>query len=212
MRSGSSEDEKGISFRQLVVAFLAVVALCAVFFSLGFFVGYKERTSSAALATENVTSPSDVPQPVNPPIEDAGTAPTGGVPTSSASAPPATPAEQTPGSGVEESDLPNSPATPAPAPPASGQVERPAAASPVQRGPTGGITVQVAALSNRADAKSLVNVLKGRGYAPFLMSPQQAHANDSFFRVVVGPFRSVAEAEKIRAELAQDGFHPFVRK
>ncbi|HEV2177912.1 MAG TPA: SPOR domain-containing protein, partial [Terriglobia bacterium] len=193
MTSGSGENEKGISFRQLVVAFLAVVALCAVFFSLGFFVGYKERTSSAAPATETVTPPSDVPQPVNPPVEGTGAAALGGTPASSASntasGPPAMPAEQTPGSAAGESNLPNPSGTPAPpagsnAAPGSSENASPGEA-PERSAPVKGVTVQVAALSNRADAESLISVLKARGYAPFVMSPDQAHANDSFFRVVV---------------------------
>ncbi len=53
--AGSGErkhDERGLSARYLVLVFLMGVAACGVFFSLGFLVGYNERSSKTAGMTE----------------------------------------------------------------------------------------------------------------------------------------------------------------
>ena len=62
-------DEKGLSARYLVLVFLMGVAACAVFFSLGFLVGYNERSSRTAGMTEQVTPSGVIPPTVNPPLE-----------------------------------------------------------------------------------------------------------------------------------------------
>jgi cell division septation protein DedD len=66
----SKRDERGLSARYLVVVFLMGVAACAVFFSLGFLVGYNERPFKGAPSTEQVTSPPLIPPTVNPPLEE----------------------------------------------------------------------------------------------------------------------------------------------
>jgi cell division septation protein DedD len=74
-----------------------------------------------------------------------------------------------------------------------------------------GITLQVVALRTKSDADALVNILKGRGYPVFLVTPEYAHADDNLFRVLVGPFKTREDADKVRAKLVQDGFKPFIR-
>lgn len=58
---------KGLSGGQLVLMFLAGVAVCALFFSAGFLVGYNERLSKAAPVTEQVSAPSEIPPLVTQP-------------------------------------------------------------------------------------------------------------------------------------------------
>jgi cell division septation protein DedD len=74
-----------------------------------------------------------------------------------------------------------------------------------------GVTLQVVALRSKQDAEALVDILKGRGYPVFLVTPEYAHADDNLFRVQVGPFKTREDAEKVRAKLAQEGFKPFIR-
>ena len=81
-RMDNLRNEKGASARHLVLMFLAAVAVCAVFFSLGFVVGYNHAPSRAALATENVAASGNVPPTVNPP---AGGSSTGGMETENVS-------------------------------------------------------------------------------------------------------------------------------
>jgi cell division septation protein DedD len=74
-----------------------------------------------------------------------------------------------------------------------------------------GINLQVAALRTRQDAEHLVEVLKARGYPVFLVTPENAHADDNLFRVQVGPFKTRDDADKMRGKLSQEGFKPFIK-
>jgi cell division septation protein DedD len=219
---------EGVSGRQLLAAFFAVVVLCAVFFSLGFLLGHQGRSAESGLATEQVpATSSDAPPAVNPGDQqapsDASVAP-------AASA--ATPAAGSTGQG-RVADAPSTSSSPAesstaesPAPvadprrqAATGKVTRAASAQPValqtpavppEKLPPGSL-VQVAALGNQQDASNLVTVLQSRGYPALILTPQQAHANDSLFRVAAGPYKTRAETEKARNKLSADGFKPFIR-
>src|SRR2546428_6645665 len=63
--------QSGLSARQLILFFFAGVAVCGVFFALGFLVGYNERAPTVAADTQRVTQPSDIPPTLNPPRESA---------------------------------------------------------------------------------------------------------------------------------------------
>ncbi len=198
-------DERGLSARHLILVFLVGVAVCGVFFSLGFLVGYNERSSRATPETERVTSPTVVPPPINAPAESA--------PAKESPAPP------TP--GLSETDLTRSAPSNPPVKPAEparegapSRPETPPAPSPKasSAAPLGGtFAVQVTATRTKQDAETLVKQLKGRGYPVFLVTPEYAHANDNLFRVQVGPYSTREAAEKIKNKLAQEGFKPFIR-
>lgn len=74
-----------------------------------------------------------------------------------------------------------------------------------------GVLVQVAAVTNRQDAANVVGVLKSKNYPALVLSPAQAKAKDSFYRVVAGPYKSRTQAERVRKELTAEGFKPFIR-
>ncbi len=210
-------EERSHSARYLVLIFLVCVATCGVFFSLGFLVGYNERISHAVPSTEVVTSPPVIPPTVNPPPESG----------------PATPqesagAQATPNSAPDTEVIPpggggaNSPpptAKPADAVPplqhpqaAAKQALNPPSPPTPGAGEVGqGITLQVAALRTKPDAEALVDILKTRGYPVFLVTPEDAHADDNLFRVQVGPFKTHEDADKVRNKLSQEGFKPFIR-
>jgi len=211
------KDEKGLSARYLVLMFLMGVAACAVFFSLGFLVGYNERSSRAALVTEQVTPPPVVPPTVNPPPETAQPAPKESAAAASTPAGPARPIpseetrqakKQATVAAPPTSTQPPSSAATRPAAPATATAP-PLAAPGVEVGSA--FTVQVAASRNQQDAEKLVKELKARGYAVFVVTPEFAHANDNLFRVQVGPFATREEAEQVRAKIAKEGFKPFIR-
>jgi cell division septation protein DedD len=221
MNADSLRDDKGLSTRHLILAFLAGVAVCGVFFSLGFLVGYNERSARMSAVTERVLTPATIPPTVNPPLETTPGGPSGAAPSTTtvppplappqASAPPSPPNEQKP---VTAPQMPPSVTAPPPSPapvetePGTGT----AAAPPAGAGEVGvGFTVQIAASRTKEDAEALVKILEGRGYPVFVVTPEYAHANDNLYRVQVGPFTSQGDAEKVRAKLAQEGFKPFVR-
>ena len=211
----------GLSTGHLLFVFLVGVAVCAVFFSLGFLVGYNERSLKEVLVTERVgPSPAVPPTVVTPPARAAASAatevipatPPGGsmVPVPAAgpgitTAPPAAmkPAATAGSAPAPTAAAPNLPATPgstAPAPVAPGNEV------------SVGIAVQVAASRTREDADKMVEILKARGYPVFVVTPEYANAKDNLYRVQVGPFRSTDEAERVRVKLVQEGLKPFIRR
>lgn len=88
--------------------------------------------------------------------------------------------------------------TPASAPPPTA-ASRPAAG--------GAFALQVGAFKDRATAESMVGRLKGKGFAAYLVTPQEG-----LFNVRVGTFATRAEAEKAQAQLRGQKFDPFVVK
>jgi len=72
--------------------------------------------------------------------------------------------------------------------------------------------IQVAATGSKADAEKMVKALQALKYQVVLVTPQQAHSGDNFYRVQVGPCATRETAEKIRDRLIQDGFkQPFIK-
>ena len=201
-RDTQGAQKEGLSVRQLVLLFLAGVAVCAVFFALGFVVGYNERPSVYVAESERVAgSGSVIPPVVNRPVENDQPPPTStGSPAGKASEP------QT--ERLSETER----AEPSEAPPASQKPSNPRSdSSEANSRPEAGIVLQVVASSSQKDAENLVSTLKSRGYPAFLVTPQQAHASDNLFRVQVGPFATRQNAEKFRKKLSDEGFHPFFR-
>jgi cell division septation protein DedD len=195
--------KEGLSVRQLVLLFLAGVAVCAVFFALGFVVGYNERPSVYVAESERVAgSGSVIPPVVNRPVENDQPPPTNtSAPAGKASEPQT---ERLSGSEPE--------AEPSEAPPVSQKPSNPRSDSAeANLRAEAGIVLQVVASSSQKDAENLVSTLKSRGYPAFLVTPQQAHASDNLFRVQVGPFATRQNAEKFRKKLSDEGFHPFFR-
>jgi cell division septation protein DedD len=213
-RRQTAQDERSPSARNLVLVFLASVAVCAVFFSLGFLIGYNQRESKQMPVSENVSGTSEIPPPVNAPVQSSSPASDAA---GSAAAAPSAPAAAPP---------PVTPQTVRPTPaeteprvkPAKRHASKPARtaapANPVSaegRTYSTGYSVQVMAARTEADANSLKNVLKSRGYQAFVLSPQAVGANDNYFRVLVGPFTDRASALKTRDKLEKEGFKPFIK-
>jgi cell division septation protein DedD len=213
--------DKGLSTRHLILVFLAGVAVCGVFFSLGFLVGYNERSARMAAVTERVATSATIPPTVNTPLETTPVGSSGAAPSTTsvppplasmeASAPASPPGEQKPVTAPGTA----SPVTaPHPSPAEAEREPEPGATStpPAAVGEVGvGFTVQVVASRTKQDADALVKILEERGYPVFLVTPEYAHANDKLYRVQVGPFKSKDDAEKVRTKLTQEGFKPFIK-
>jgi DedD protein len=208
--------EQGASTGSLLGAFFAVVVLCAVCFSLGFFLGYRQGHPAGALTTEQVPPASDLPSAVNPPASAPSSRGTtgseGGAPAQSN---PAAASESQPA----ESDI--SPVRSSAAAPAGpGDQEASSSQTPEALDSSESVTaarvspgllVQVAAVTNQQDAANMVSVLKSKNYPALVLTPPQARAKDGFYRVVAGPYRTRTEAEKARKDLIAEGFKPFIR-
>ncbi len=208
-----SQSEKGLSAGVLAVVFLIWAGICAVFFSLGFLVGYNEQSSKLASLTERVAEPSAVPPLVSSPHRSSNSRtreskvfsppPSGGSTDSdevvTQASPPTAPSKAA-GSAAADQDSEKQSVTPSAS---QGQKLREVGM---------GYTVQVDALRAKGDAEVIVKILKERHYPVFLVAPEYSNTRDNLYRVQVGPFASRDDADKVRAKLAKEGFKPFVRR
>jgi DedD protein len=187
---------------KLLVLFFGLVGVCALFFALGYSLG---RRSEPTMVAASAAIPS---QPA-----------TGANKASSGSAPAA---PMTFYKSVEQKDA-NAELTPtadsktdtaAAAAPANANptpTQPPAAGTPDSTTtlPTGGYFVQVAAVSKQEDADSLVEALKKKEYPAFVAAQS---TSDKLFRVQIGPFQDIKDAEAMRTRLIGDGYSPIVKK
>jgi cell division septation protein DedD len=75
--------------------------------------------------------------------------------------------------------------------------------------PANSYYVQVAAVTRQEDADSLVEALKKKQYPAFSANNP---AVDKFFRVQVGPYADIKDAEIMRGRLIADGYNPILKK
>ncbi len=75
--------------------------------------------------------------------------------------------------------------------------------------PASSYFVQVAAVSKQDDADALVDALKKKQYPAFVAANA---TTDKLFRIQVGPFPDIQEAEAMRTRLIGDGYNPIVKK
>jgi DedD protein len=201
----SSEDtEITLGTGKLLVMFFVLVAICAGSFSLGYKLGSKsEPALTSAAGPMSVTSGGSKPASTNPasapaalykPVEqksatpDASTAPT--------DAKPVVPGDA--GNPANPSAASNPPANPATGAPDPGVTL-----------PTTSYFVQVAAVSKQEDADALVDALKKKDYPAFVAVNT---AIDKLFRIQVGPFPDIKDAEAMRTRLIGDGYNPIVKR
>jgi len=181
----------------MLALFFGLVIVCAVFFSLGYTLG---RKSDVGLVATVAAAPQNISNGAKP---------------GSSSSQPAAP--MTFYKAVEQKDA-NPQLTPASesSSGASGTDQPAAAATQAQASasestatlPTSGYFVQVAAVSKQDDAEALVDALKKKQYPAFVSSP----STDKLFRVQVGPFGQIKDAEAMRARLINDGYSPILKK
>jgi DedD protein len=197
----SSEDtEITLGTGKLLVLFFGLVVICALFFALGYSIARKSEPSYMAVSAAS-------PQQPSPDTKKAG----GG---SAAATQPMTfyksveqkgaGPELTPAADAKTDTAPNATTTPAESTPAS-------APDPTTTLPSAGYFVQVAAVTKQEDADALVDALKKKQYPAFVAAQSQSSA-DKFFRVQVGPFSDIKDAEAMRTRLIGDGYSPIVKK
>jgi cell division septation protein DedD len=191
----SSEDtEITLGTGKLLVLFFGLVAVCALFFALGYSLGRKSEPGTVAAAGMTAAPQSS---------SNAAKASSG------SAAPPMTfykaveqkeaTSELTPPADAK-SDTPASPAnTPA----------QPTTVDPSTTLPATGYFVQVAAVSKQEDAQALVDALKKKEYPAFVAAQTTA---DKLFRVQLGPFAEAKDAEVMRTRLIGDGYSPILKK
>lgn len=231
-----AEAEFTLGSTGLIIAFVALLLICAACFGIGYSIGHRSPSQATAIGVQPASSPdapllasaskqkpSAAPQP--PPVAPS----TGSV---AADAPPADPdgdvvapqgRPQAPGS----STLTGSPQV---ADPASSQPAQPSAPGPGQLAvkpalpqqqpaqplgaahaplmpPANALMVQIAAVSHAEDADVLLNALRRRGYAVSV----RRDPLDNLIHVQVGPFANRNDANAMRLKLLNDGYNAIVQ-
>jgi len=165
--------------RHLLGIFFAVVLLCAVFFTLGFVLG-RNQAASLRTATPPSAPPSSATKAAEPQPRDL------------------TFYDRVDGSKPAES-------LPATQPP----VEQPAPTAAAPPAPSAQpIYLQVAAMSQEADAKRMAAELKKLGFDSEVRPPK----DDRLYRVLVGPLENDELAAAARRRLEAHGFKDIVRR
>jgi DedD protein len=198
--TSSQDTEITLGTAKLLGLFFGLVMVCAVFFALGYTLGRKSDsglTVSAAAAPQtssNRTKPAGAaaqPMSFYKSVEqtDSNAQLT---PTSSDTGSASAQSNPAPAAGAQS--------------PASSTANPPDPMAPI---PQGGYFVQVAAVSKQEDAESLVDALKKKDYPAFVAN---SAATDRLFRVQLGPFGDIKEAEAMRSRLVNDGYNPILKK
>ena len=202
--ASSQDTEITLGTGKLLVLFFGLVGICALFFALGYSLG---RKSEPSLAT---ASAAIAPQ----------TSPNTNKASGAASQPPmtfyksveqkqASPDLTPPAPADTKTDTSTATATTTPAATAPAQAPATTAADPTTTMPTSGYFVQVAAVSKQEDADALVDALKKKDYPAFVAAQS---ATDKLFRVQLGPFADIKDAEAMRTKLVGDGYSPILKK
>lgn len=194
MAAASRDTEITLGTGKVLVLFFGLVALCAVFFGMGFSFG---RTSVKAAGIDSVTSTTAANSPVRPTaVRSPNTNPSPSADltfykTVGQSNTDAQLATNDRGNNTQDTTAAAKNDAANPPPPA-----------------LNGYYVQVAAVSKQEDAEALVDALKKKQYAAFAGNAP----TDKLFHIQVGPFPDIKDAETIRAKLVNDGYNPILKK
>lgn len=202
--ASSQDTEITLGTAKLLGLFFGLVMVCAVFFALGYTLGRKSDTGLVAAGTAaplQTTSSRNKPaapmtfykaveqKDANPQLTPATDA-VSSTPVTTTQAPSSTSTEPSSAAQTQPSQAGNSP-------------------DPMATLSTAGYFVQVAAVSKQDDAEALVDALKKKQYPAFVAS---ASTTDKLFRVQLGPFADIKDAESMRSRLINDGYNPILKK
>lgn len=202
MTQTDGEKELVLGNKQLISLFFVVVALCGVFFAMGYMIrGNTARPVTANLDGNVPGQAQAVPATVSPVPQSQDAEP----PREAAEEAPAAPADST---VTAPTAVPTSTAAPNPATPAVPAVQtQPAQDTPVIP-EAGAIWLQVTAL-RRADADNLVKTLREQKFPTVIANSSRPE----LFRVLVGPYHQMSDVADAKARLKALGFaNAFVQK
>jgi cell division septation protein DedD len=111
-----------------------------------------------------------------------------------------------------KSDLELKPSSIEPAKKAAPEPEREPAREPAPAAPSGNmISYQIGALRKAADAQKLLDEVKKKGFRAFILEPEKGDSNP-YFRVQVGPFTDIVQAETMKKKLESEKYQPILKK
>ena len=222
-----SRTQRRLERRQMVVMVILVMAVTVASFFLGVMVGERGSVpgfsprvepprlpmaqiappplpSSVPAGPQKLTFYDDLPKGNAAPLGSGINLPKGGYPYST---PPPLPPPVAAAAPVAAASAQTAPVAAAPA---AAPAPAPAVAVP-KASAGGGFMVQIAATKDQAEAKRMVDKLKGQGFAA---STEKADlgAKGIWYRVVTGPYGDQAAADKAAAQLKKQKFPAMVRK
>ncbi len=189
--SRDQDTEITLGTGKMLALFFGLVALCAVFFAMGFKLGKGSAAPTTAFAA---SAASAGPGGVRPSAAKPSSSPT------PATAPDLAFYKSSAQKSATSLSSGDSPATTA----ADGQASP---ADPTMALPSDAYYVQVAAVSRQEDGNALVDALKSKRYPAFA-----AVGSDKLYHVEIGPFADIKNAEDTRAKLISDGYNPILKK
>src|ERR1700722_11561746 len=206
--ASSQDTEITLGTAKLLGLFFGLVGICAVFFALGYTLG---RKSDSGVAAATTPAPLRAAHGVKP----GGSSATASTPmtfykaveqqnanpqlTSAAAVAATTDASRQQTASASSAGSSSSGE--------SAQTSNPP--DPMAPIPATGYFVQIAAVSKQDDADPLVDALKTKLYPAFVASTS---TTDKLFRVQLGPFGDIKEAETMRSRLISDGYNPILKK
>lgn len=211
MPTAQQDTEITLGTGRMLAIFFAFVLVCAVFFSIGFSLGRRTNAAVTGISQNgNAGTPAAIVRP-----------------SAAKDAPQTTPQPQ---SSSQSSDFSFYKAvgeknanTTMPAQGSTAQTSTPNASAITAEAPASTITspppppiipassyfVQVAAVTRQEDANALVEALRKKQYPAFTADTT---ATDRFYRVQIGPYADLKDAEAMRTRLIGDGYNPIVKK
>ncbi|HEY2381292.1 MAG TPA: SPOR domain-containing protein [Terriglobia bacterium] len=194
---------KGHTFTLFV--FTGIVMLCSIFFILGMLVGRAEGQKLASASTasgkaEAKAAPKEEKEDftfydsVKKQDQTAALQPAPQLKAEPDPEPAAAPATLDPPEKTGPDPEPSA-VKPPPPPPA----------------PANAISYQIGALKKAADAYKLLDEVKKKGFRALILAPADGDPNP-WYRVRVGPFTDMAEAEEVKQKLKNEKYDPQPKK
>ncbi len=202
--ASTQDTEITLGTAKLLSLFFGLVIVCAVFFALGYTLGRKTDSGFPSVAGAAAPTGSNAIKPAG----SAGAASSAPMTFYKAVEQKSADSQLTPAAGdaaASGASANNSAVT------TSGEQESQASKLPDPMAPIPGTGyfVQVAAVTKQDDADALVDALKKKQYPAFVAGNSAA---DKYFRVQLGPFGDIKEAETVRTRLINDGYNPILKK
>ena len=165
-----------------LLVFTGIVVVCSIFFILGMLVGRAQGQKSAAIAAEQSAAKAE-PLPLKEEKPELTFFES---------------VEREKKPTLERPKKDSGPPVPDPKPAES------ATSAKV-------INYQIAALRKSSDANKLLDNAKKKGFRGFILAPTTGEGSP-FYRVQIGPFSNMIEAEEAKKKLEGAGYRPILKK
>jgi cell division septation protein DedD len=202
----TDEKELVLGNKQLISLFFVAVALCGVFFAMGYMIGRNSTKATVASAVDASTSSVGQRTQPDPPRETPPSQPE----TSTTPPPETAPAAAAPENAPpgETRPVETKPVEATPPPPRAEPKEYSKVAADAKR--PGGVStpeagasyVQAISTSSRSDAESIVQSLREKNFTALVA----AGAKEGTFRVLVGPYHQTGALADAKQRVQKLGF------